>query len=56
MRAIQIQAYAPGQQLAIYDVPIPAILEDEVLIKVAAAGLNPVDLYVQQGDFSTPCR
>ena len=54
MRAIQIQAYAPGQQLAIHEVSIPSISADEVLIKVAAAGLNPVDLYVQQGGFQHP--
>jgi len=34
------------------DVPRPEPKEDEILVRVMAAGVNPVDAYVRQGKFS----
>lgn len=43
MKAAQIQHFGQ-QQLEIADVPIPTIRDHDVLVKVAAASINPIDL------------
>jgi NADPH:quinone reductase-like Zn-dependent oxidoreductase len=47
MRALHIPA--AGEAPALGDLPIPAVAPGQVLIKVKAAGLNPVDNFVAAG-------
>jgi NADPH:quinone reductase-like Zn-dependent oxidoreductase len=49
MKAIIIGAYGDSDVLELKDVPIPIIGDNEVLIKVAAASVNPFDWKIRQG-------
>ncbi|MDH3330123.1 MAG: alcohol dehydrogenase catalytic domain-containing protein, partial [Desulfobulbaceae bacterium] len=49
MKAVRIHSYG-GPEVMIYeDAPMPALKNDDVLIKVFAAGVNPVDWKIRQG-------
>jgi NADPH:quinone reductase-like Zn-dependent oxidoreductase len=48
--AIAKQAGGP-EVLKIVEVPIPIITEDEILIRVAAIGVNPVDIFTRQNTY-----
>jgi NADPH:quinone reductase-like Zn-dependent oxidoreductase len=49
MKAVVIHAYGGPQVLKVEDVPRPEPKEDEVLIRVIAASVNPVDAAIRQG-------
>ncbi len=49
MKAIRIHEYGDEGVLRYEDAPIPTIKNDEVLIKVCAAAVNPVDWKIRQG-------
>ncbi|MEO6838625.1 MAG: alcohol dehydrogenase catalytic domain-containing protein, partial [Ginsengibacter sp.] len=49
MKAVILNEFGEAEKLEIADVPKPEIYDDEVLIKVAAAGINPVDTKVRAG-------
>ena len=49
MKAVRIHAYGGLDVLAYEDAPMPAIAADEVLIRVHAAGVNPVDWKIREG-------
>ncbi len=49
MKAALINQYGNSQELQVQDVPRPKIDTHEVLIRVHAAGINPVDTKVRQG-------
>lgn len=49
MKAPQITKYSKEIQLKINEVPIPKIKDTEVLVKVKAAGVNPVDILIANG-------
>ncbi|MER6591447.1 NADP-dependent oxidoreductase [Micromonospora purpureochromogenes] len=49
MKAIAIDAYGPADQLALRDLPDPPVGPDTVLVRVRAAGVNPVDWKVREG-------
>lgn len=44
MKAAQITRYSKRIRIAINDVPVPEIGDDEILIRVKAAAVNPVDM------------
>lgn len=54
MQAIEIIESAEGNYLNLCQRPIPAIQEDEVLIQVAAAGVNRPDLMQRNGLYPPP--
>lgn len=43
MKAVQIDRYARATNVSVRDVPMPETGEDEVLIKVKAAAVNPLE-------------
>lgn len=51
MKAIVVHEFGGPEVLKYEDVPRPEPKEDEVLIRVMAAGVNPVDAYIRSGKF-----
>jgi NADPH:quinone reductase-like Zn-dependent oxidoreductase len=51
MRAVVVRQYGGPENLEVADVPTPEPGTGEILIKVAAAGVNPVDAAVRAGYF-----
>lgn len=49
MKAMQIQDYGPATDLRLADAQQPSINEDQILVQVGAAGVNPVDTYIRSG-------
>ena len=49
MRAVQIQEFGGPEVLTIHELPIPSPGQDELLVQVHAAGINPVDTGVRSG-------
>ncbi len=49
MKAARLQAYGDADQFRYEDAPNPVAARGEVVITVAASGLNPVDAYIRQG-------
>ena len=52
MKAAVLQQYGGPEVLKLQEVSRPEPKEDEVLVRVIAAGVNPVDAYVRQGRLS----
>ena len=49
MKSVVIHSYGGREVLVPEDMPVPEIADDEVLIRVHAAGINPVDWKVRAG-------
>jgi NADPH:quinone reductase-like Zn-dependent oxidoreductase len=49
MKAVRLHAYGGVDQLRYEDVPMPEPGPDEVLVKVAAASVNPIDWKIRSG-------
>lgn len=49
MKAVRMHAYGGPEVLTYEDAPLPAIAEDDVLIRVYAAAVNPVDWKIREG-------
>ena len=49
MKAIRIHTYGGPGKLVLEDVPRPEPTAREILIKVHAAGVNPIDWKVREG-------
>ena len=54
MRAIRVENPGPGYQLTVADIPRPVPGPGNVLIKVAAAGLNRADIAQAMGQYPPP--
>src|SRR5436190_16650989 len=52
MKAAALQQYGGPEVLKLQELPRPEPKDDEVLVRVIAAGVNPVDTYVRQGRLS----
>jgi NADPH:quinone reductase-like Zn-dependent oxidoreductase len=50
MRAVRFHAYGSPEQLAVEEVARPAPRQGQVLVRVHAVGVNPVDWKVRKGD------
>jgi NADPH:quinone reductase-like Zn-dependent oxidoreductase len=49
MKAMRIHSYGGPEVLVYEDAPLPVVNEDDVLIRVHAAGVNPVDWKIREG-------
>jgi NADPH:quinone reductase-like Zn-dependent oxidoreductase len=52
MKAVVVNEYGGPEVLKYQDAPRPEPKEDEILVHVVAAAVNPVDSYVRQGMFA----
>ncbi len=51
MRAIRVREFGGPDVLRLEELPEPEPVDDEVLVRVQAAGVNPVDTYVRAGAY-----
>jgi NADPH:quinone reductase-like Zn-dependent oxidoreductase len=49
IRAVRFHAYCAPDTLVVEEVPRPVPLAGEVLVRVHAAGVNPLDWKIRQG-------
>ncbi len=49
MKAIQIKKYSKEIDINITDIPMPEISDNDVLIKVKAAAVNPLEMLILTG-------
>jgi NADPH2:quinone reductase len=49
MKAMQMKDYGPASDLTLTNANKPSINEDQMLVQVGAAGVNPVDTYIRSG-------
>lgn len=54
MKAIVVHQFGGPEVLKYEDAPRPEPKENEILVRVIAAGVNPVDTYVRNGKFGPP--
>lgn len=54
MKAVRIYSFGGPEVLRFEDLPIPAPEPGEVLIRVEAAGVNPIDYKIRSGEFKRP--
>ena len=54
MKAIQVHQTGGPEVLQYNDVPTPEPGEGEVLVKIAATGINFVDIYIRTGLYKRP--
>ena len=52
MKAVVVHEYGGPEVLSYEDVPKPSLEEGDVLIRVEAAGINPGEAKIRQGDFA----
>lgn len=49
MKAAQLTKYGGKESISVQDVKVPTIEPDQILVKVAAAAINPFDVMVREG-------
>lgn len=54
MKAIQVKKSGGPEVLTIVDFPVPKPKANEVVVKIAAAGVNFIDIYQREGRYSVP--
>ena len=51
MKAIQIQSHGGLEVLEVTTLPEPQLVADEVLVRIKASAVNPLDGIIRMGDF-----
>ncbi len=51
MKAIQVPQCGGAEVLTLVDIPVPTLKPNEVLVKIAAAGVNYIDCYFREGRY-----
>src|SRR5437868_11845433 len=54
MKAIQVKQRGGPEALELVDIPIPQPRANEAVVKIAAAGVNFVDVYQREGRYKLP--
>src|ERR1051326_120486 len=54
MKAIQVQKTGGPEVLTLVDVPVPNPKPNEAVVKIAAAGVNFIDVYFREGRYPAP--
>src|ERR1044071_7940430 len=54
MKAIQVQKTGGPEVLTVVDLPVPKPKPNEALVKIAAAGVNFIDVHVREGRYPAP--
>jgi NADPH:quinone reductase len=54
MKAIQVQKPGGPEALTLVDIPVPKPKSEEAVVKIAAAGVNFVDVYFREGRYPVP--
>ena len=52
MKAILVKEFGEPEVMKLEDVPTPSVGDSQVLVRVKAAGVNPVDTYVRAGMYA----
>lgn len=53
MKAVRMHAYGGPEVLEFEDAPLPACTPEDVLVRVRAAAINPVDWKIREGDLQS---
>ncbi|MCX8508560.1 MAG: NADP-dependent oxidoreductase, partial [Rhodobacteraceae bacterium] len=53
MKAARIHAYGDASQIKIEEAPLPVLNPDDVLVRIVAASVNPVDWKIRQGHLAS---
>jgi len=51
MKAIQVQKTGGPEVLTVVDLPVPEPKPNEAVVKISAAGVNYIDIYLRQGQY-----
>jgi NADPH2:quinone reductase len=54
MKAIQVQKTGGPEVLTLVDLPIPKLKANEAVVKIAAIGVNFIDVYFREGRYPAP--
>src|ERR1041385_4040048 len=54
MKAIQVQKTGGPDVLTLVDLPIPKPKPNEAIVKIAASGVNFIDVYLREGRYPSP--
>src|SRR5436309_12024054 len=54
MKAIRVETPGGPEALALADVPIPEPKPNEAIVKLAASGVNFIDVYMREGRYPAP--
>lgn len=52
MKAILVRSFGPPDVMSFETVPEPVPTDDQVLVKLAAVGVNPADTYIRGGQYA----
>src|SRR6478752_4691728 len=54
MKAIQVQKTGAPEALQLVDIPVPTPKPNEAVVKIAASGVNFIDVYLREGRYKAP--
>jgi NADPH2:quinone reductase len=54
MKAIQVKQVGGPEVMEVADLPVPQPKANEAVVKLAASGVNYIDVYVREGRYKTP--
>ena len=52
MKAIRVREFGAPEVMRVEEVELPALAAGQVLVKVEAAGVNPLDTYIRSGNYA----